>query len=61
VNGEIPFYKTAMGRDFYDRNMPMLVKQLARLNDNLEKLIKQNEPKPKEELPYAEPRDDGGR
>jgi len=42
---EIPLHKTAMGRDFFDRNMPALVKQLSRLNDNLEKLIKQNEPK----------------
>jgi len=42
---EIPLHKTAMGRDFFDRNVPALVKQLTRLNDNLEKLIKQNEPK----------------
>jgi ElaB/YqjD/DUF883 family membrane-anchored ribosome-binding protein len=37
----IPFHHTAMGRDFFDRNIPMLVRQLTRLNDNLEKLIKQ--------------------
>ena len=42
---ETPFFKTAMGRDFFDRNVPALLKQLTRLNDNLEKLIKQNEEK----------------
>ena len=56
---DISFYKTAMGRDFFDRNIPMLVKELQKLNENLAKLIKHNEPK--EESPYAEPRDDGGR
>lgn len=42
---EPPFYKTAMGRDFFDRNIPALLKQLTRLNDNLEKLLKQNDEK----------------
>jgi hypothetical protein len=55
---ETPFYKTAMGRDFFDRNVPMLVKELKRLNDNLEKLIKQNEPKEKSD---ADRPGDGGR
>jgi hypothetical protein len=55
---ETPFFKTAMGRDFFDRNVPMLLKQLTRLNDNLEKLIKQNEPKEKND---ADQPGDGGR
>ncbi len=44
---ETPFYKTAMGRDFFDRNVPALVRELQKLNDNLTKLLKQNEPKEK--------------
>jgi chaperonin cofactor prefoldin len=33
------FYRTVMGRRFFDVTMPELVKQLARLNENIEKLI----------------------
>jgi len=47
---ETPFFKTAMGRDFFDRNIPRLVKELERLNSNLEKLVKQKET----ECPVAE-------
>ena len=36
---EIPFYKTRMGHQFYERTMPELVKQLARLNELLERLV----------------------
>jgi len=36
---ETPFYQTAMGRDFYERTMPALVRELARLNALLEKLV----------------------
>ena len=35
----VEFYQTAMGRDFYERTMPALVRELARLNDLLAKLI----------------------
>ena len=42
---ETQFFQTAMGREFFDRSMPLLVKELKRLNDNIEKLIKQNETK----------------
>jgi hypothetical protein len=38
---ETPFYRTAMGRDFYERTMPALVRELARLNALLEKLAEQ--------------------
>jgi len=36
---ETPFYKTRMGQVFYERTMPELVKQLERLNNNLERFI----------------------
>ena len=32
------FYRTTMGHRFYEGTMPALVKQLTRLNDNLERL-----------------------
>jgi hypothetical protein len=35
----VEFYQTAMGRDFYERTMPGLVRELARLNALLEKLV----------------------
>lgn len=35
---ETPFYKTRMGHQFYERNVPELVKQLKRLNELLERL-----------------------
>lgn len=58
MNGETPFFKTAMGREFFDRTMPTLVKELQKLNENLAKIIKQNDAKEKTD---AEPRGDGGR
>jgi len=33
------FYETKAGRQFYDRTMPELVRQLQRLNDLLERLV----------------------
>jgi hypothetical protein len=39
------FFQTGMGRTYYEHTMPMLVKQLAELNQNLitlTKLIEQN-------------------
>jgi len=33
------FYKTRMGRDFFDRTMPDLVRELSRLSEQLERLI----------------------
>lgn len=48
---EVPFWKTAMGRDFFDRNLPRLIKELERLNTNIEKLVKQNEDKEKTNEP----------
>lgn len=36
---DAPFHRTYMGQRFYEATMPGLVRQLARLNDNLERLI----------------------
>ena len=35
---DVPFYKTRMGHQFYDRTMPALVKQLERLTEILGEL-----------------------
>ena len=35
---DIPFYRTQMGHRFYEATAPSLVRELARLNDNLERL-----------------------
>ena len=37
------FHETKIGRQFYDRTMPALVKQLERLNELLEQLASKNE------------------
>lgn len=34
-----PFYRTRMGRQFYDRTMPRLVNELVRLNELIERLV----------------------
>jgi hypothetical protein len=36
---EIPFHTTRMGHTFYDGTMPSLVREIARLNDNIERLL----------------------
>ncbi len=35
----IPFHQTPMGRRFYESTMPALVRELARLNKNLERFV----------------------
>ena len=37
--GDSDFYKTQMGHRFYEQTMPSLVRELARLNDLLERLV----------------------
>ena len=32
------FFQTAMGRTFYDHTLPTIAKELARLNDQLERI-----------------------
>lgn len=41
---DIPFHATIMGRRFYEATMPDLVRELARLNKNLERLLALVEP-----------------
>jgi hypothetical protein len=37
------FFQTAMGREFFERTLPSIARELKRLNENLEKLSKQKE------------------
>jgi len=43
---DIAFHQTRMGRDFYDRTVPELVRQLARLNELLERVVAALETRP---------------
>jgi len=48
------FFRTRMGHTFYESTMPSLVRELARLNDNLERLVAlatKLDPKPVELAP----------
>ena len=48
------FFRTRMGQTFYEATMPSLVRELARLNDNLERLVAlaaKQEPKAVESAP----------
>ncbi len=40
---EPQFFQTRMGRQFYEATMPNLVKQLARLNELLQRLVERME------------------
>lgn len=44
---DLDFYQTRSGRDFYDKTMPELVQQIARLNELLERVAERLE-QPKE-------------
>ncbi|QRK08530.1 hypothetical protein F0U61_40860 [Archangium violaceum] len=39
MSSEIPFHATRMGYRYYESTLPALVRQLTRLNDNLERLL----------------------
>jgi len=56
---DIPFYRTQMGHRFYDATVPALVRELARLNDNLERLLAvvERDEKPEGKKPNAEPKE----
>lgn len=41
------FYLTRMGHTYYQHTLPELVRQLDRLNGNLERLIQQHQPQEK--------------
>ena len=48
------FFRTRMGQMFYESTMPSLVRELARLNQNLERLValaEKREAKPAEPAP----------
>ena len=50
------FFRTRMGQTFYEATMPSLVRELARLNQNLERLValaEEREAKPAEPVPVA--------
>lgn len=50
------FFRTRMGHTFYESTMPSLVRELARLNDNLERLATLLErPAPEEPAPVRAP------
>ena len=36
---DVPFFRTQMGHRFYESTAPSLVHELARINDNLERLL----------------------
>ena len=36
---DLQFFRTVMGQRFYEGTVPALVRELARLNTNLEKLV----------------------
>ena len=40
---EPQFFQTRMGRQYYDATVPNLVRQIARLNDLLERLVERLE------------------
>jgi len=43
---ETQFFQTAMGRNFYERDIPALVKEVGRLNSLLERLIEKQSAMP---------------
>ena len=49
------FFRTQMGHRFYESTMPSLVRELARLNTNLERLLAVVERDPKGEDGKREP------
>ena len=53
---DIPFYQTRMGHRFYEHTVPQLVRQLSRLNDLLELLVREpgSVPDDEEEQPQRE-------
>ena len=50
---EIPFHQTRMGHAFLEGTMPALVRELARLNANLERLLAVAEREGKNVAPSA--------
>ena len=40
---ETPFFMTRMGHTYYEHTMPELVRQITRLNELLERLVRQTD------------------
>jgi len=55
---DVPFYRTQMGHRFFEHTAPELVRQLARLNDLLERMLTQRADAPVStmEVPHGEGR-----
>ena len=51
---DIPFFRTQMGQRFYEATMPTLVRELAKLNENLERLLVVLERKPEPTVSKSE-------
>ena len=49
------FFRTQMGHRFFESTLPALVRELARLNDNLERLSKVLERDPRSPEPPQRP------
>ena len=49
------FYRTQMGHRFFESTLPALVRELARLNDNIEQLAKVLEREPLTAEPAQQP------
>lgn len=49
------FYRTQMGHRFFESTLPGLVRELARLNDNIERLSKTREQGPRAPEPPPQP------
>ncbi len=45
---ETRFFQTRMGHTFYEHTVPELVRQLARLNELLERLVASQEQRPRD-------------
>ena len=44
----VQFFQTRMGQRFYEHTMPELVRQLARLNELLDRLVAAQEQQPRD-------------
>ncbi len=54
------FFQTRMGRTFYEHTAPELVRQLERLNANLERITNDTEKNDDEDTHPTDPRTDRG-
>ncbi len=54
------FFQTRMGQRFYERTVPDLVRQLERLNANLERITNDTEKTDDEDTHPQDPRADRG-